>query len=68
MHHPKMIESVNHAFIEPIIRTPVDNILFCSGGGIAATFFTLGAIKQLIGDTFDIISTRKNYICGTVFK
>ena len=27
---PEMIESVNHAFIEPIIRRSVDNILFCS--------------------------------------
>ena len=45
---PKMIESVNNAFIEPIIRRCVDNILFCSDGGIAATFFTVGAIKQLI--------------------
>ena len=63
----KIIESVNHAFIEPIIRTPVDNILFCSGGGIAATFFTLGAIKQLLDNnkllnTFDIISATSGSV------
>ena len=62
-----MIESVNHAFIEPIIRTPVDNILVCSGGGIAATFFTLGAIKQLLDNnkflnTFDIISATSGSV------
>ena len=64
---PKMIESVNHAFIEPIIRTPVDNTLFCSGGGIAAAFFTIGAIKQLIDNnkflnTFDIISATSGSV------
>ncbi len=62
-----MIESVNHAFIDPSIRTPVDNILLCSGGGIAATFFTLGAIEQLLDNnkflnTFDIISSTSGSV------
>jgi hypothetical protein len=58
----KMIESENHTLINPPTRRPVNNILFCSGGGIAATFFTLGAIKQLLDNdkflnTFDIITS-----------
>ncbi len=50
--NPKMIES----FIEPTVRTPVDN-----DGGIKAFFFTLGTNKQMLDNnkflnTFDIIS------------
>jgi hypothetical protein len=59
---PKMIETANHALIDPLKRQPVNNILFCSGGGIQASFFTLGAIKQLLDNdkflnTFDIITS-----------
>ena len=70
----KTIESVNHAFIEPTVRTPIDNILFCSGGGIEATF-TLGAIKQLLDDNnkflnmFNILAPSSRYYslnCATV--
>jgi hypothetical protein len=62
MTSPNMIEIANHALTYPHKRQPVNNILFCSGGGIEATFFTLGAIKQLLDNdkffnTFDIITS-----------
>ena len=44
---PRMIASANMRWLETIEKQSVDEVLFCSGGGIAAAFFTLGALRAL---------------------
>jgi len=62
-----IIKTNNDIILKPIIRKDVDNILFCSGGGIQACFFTMGAIKCLIDNDefinkFDVITATSGSV------
>ena len=62
-----IIATNNDVLLKPIVRKDVDHILFCSGGGIQACFFTMGAIKCLIENNefinkFDIITSTSGSV------
>ena len=62
-----MIETVNSRLLRPAERVSVDNILFLSGGGIQALFFSLGAIQYLVDNDaflgkFDMISATSGSV------
>jgi len=68
----KILSSLNKIFEKKYKKQHVDNILFCTGGGILQIFFTLGAIKQLHDNnrflnTFDIISSTSGGAITSIF-
>ena len=56
-----MIGTVNERLIQPLSRQLDQAVLFCSGGGIPALFFSTGAMGRLLQQgenlsTFDVVS------------
>jgi hypothetical protein len=63
---------VNHAILGAVPRIPVDSLLCCSGGGIPACMFTLGAIQRQVetGEFYqhDVVSSASGstVVCALV--